>query len=462
MDQKRGRKSKTAIFEYNEEPKIENSKIEDNAPKKRGRPKTKNLDGSTQPKGNGKRGRKPKERVYEFVESTTNPFQADPKNDESDSESENETLILKIPIDNENDIYSIPEDDNGPEPFEGIKPRFSTYDKKTLSEIKERIESLPSKLKDIEKEREKEAQKYLKHLSSKDIKTTFQVQELIKDNDEENSEYKKEKKENIHENTQNKDTLFKKRSIPIDNYLSQSQVIVNYVSEYTLMPEFLTSQKNGKLPTRTNIHCWWDTYQFNHQPVGYPIKHTISNQHEIVLVGTHTKINSQPIKVTNHHEYPNDRFYVSGCFCSYNCMLAYVKSRHINCDQLLKYMFKVIHGNKLHIKPAPPFQALERFGGPLSITKFRESFDVIDYTLLEIPIISVPPNLEEKESINNNKFIDNNNNNNNNNKSIDNNNTIQNNTSQINGDLRLRRSKPLKGSKGTLENFMNIKLNLNI
>lgn len=454
MDQKKGRKSKITIFETTEEPKME-----DNAPKKRGRPKTKNLDGSTPPKGTGKRGRKPKERVYEYVESATNPFQTDIKSENFDSESENETLILKIPIDNENDNYSIPEDDNGPEPFEGIKPRFSTYDKKTLSEIKERIESLPSKLKDIEKEREKEAKKYLKYLSSKDIKTTFQVQELIKDNDEENSEYKEEKTENIYsEKTQNKDELFEKRSIPIDNYLSQSQVIVNYISEYTLMPEFISSQKTGKLPTKTNIHCWWDTYHFDHQPVGYPIKHTISNQHEIVLVGPHIKINTQPIKVTNHYEFPKDRFYVSGCFCSYNCMLAYIKSHHINCDQLLKYMFKTMHGNKLNIKPAPPFQALERFGGPLSITKFRESFDIIDYTLLKIPIISVPPNLEEKESIkNNNNYNSYNNNNNNTVKFIDAN-TQNNNNQNNNTDLRLKRSKPLKGSKGTLENFMNIKL----
>lgn len=465
MENKRGRKPKNAVFENGPDSPVANtdnpfSASIEKAPKKRGRPKTKNLDAPTQPKGTGKRGRKPKERVYAYIETSTNPFQGE---EQENSDSDNEALILQIPHDAESRITTISTDDAEPVPFEHPKPRFSSYDKKALSDIQNCIENLPSKLEDIEKEREKEAKKYMKHLSSKDVATAFPVQELFNEQN-----YKKEKIDFNFDNSFNKDTkiktstiennesndqLFQKRTNHVDKYMTKFDAKITYTSEYSLLPEFRQSTITGKLPTSTTVCCWWDTYPFDTQPVCYPTKYSLNNTFDINIIDS--RVNPETIKVKNYGEFPIGKYFVSGCFCSYNCLLAYIKTNKTipqNTEQLLHTMYKDIHKQSFKIKPAPPYQSLTRFGGPLTIKKFRESFDCIDYSLLRIPLISVLPTLEEKETCTNN-YSDNSNNiii-----ESIGPSSKVPQNKENC---LRLKRSKPLKGSKGTLENFMNIQV----
>ena len=133
---------------------------------------------------------------------------------------------------------------------------------------------------------------------------------------------------------------------------------------------------------KTDILCWWCCHNFDHVPIGIP-------------------------------EFINkDKFYLFGCFCSFNCMMAYnmdlndykIWDRQSNIYQMKN---KIDPENKITIHPAPPRQSLEIFGGPLSIQKFRESFFILnkEFRYFFPPMISIIGIIEEENRniINNSK-----------------------------------------------------------
>ena len=100
---------------------------------------------------------------------------------------------------------------------------------------------------------------------------------------------------------------------------------------------------------KTDIACWWCTYQFKTVPCFIPEKMY------------------------------NKTYYVFGCFCSYNCALAYILDMkdgrtHIRTS-LLKNLHKTIF-EKEHIECAPPREILKKFGGIITIEDFRNSFSM--------------------------------------------------------------------------------------
>ena len=122
----------------------------------------------------------------------------------------------------------------------------------------------------------------------------------------------------------------------------------------------------------TNIACWWCCHSFNNIPLGIP-------------------------------EYINkNEFNLSGCFCSFNCMMAYnidlndykLWDRQSNIYQMKN---KIDPENKMSIHPAPPRQTLNMFGGPLDINKFRESFFIVskEFRCFFPPMISIIGIIEE-------------------------------------------------------------------
>lgn len=133
--------------------------------------------------------------------------------------------------------------------------------------------------------------------------------------------------------------------------------IINYTSDFNKKiceskVNFYDKSQNQWIKN-TKIACWWCCHQFDHIPLGLP-------------------------------EYINkDKFYLSGCFCSFNCMMAYnldlndykIWNRQANIYQMKN---KIDPENKMTIKPAPPRQTLQMFGGPLTIQEFRESFYMIN------------------------------------------------------------------------------------
>jgi hypothetical protein len=127
-----------------------------------------------------------------------------------------------------------------------------------------------------------------------------------------------------------------------------------------------------KYEEQTNIACWWCCHNFNNIPLGIP-------------------------------EYINkNEFNLSGCFCSFNCMMAYnidlndykIWDRQSNIYQMKS---KIDPENKISIHPAPPRQTLNMFGGPLDINKFRESFFIVskEFRCFFPPMISIIGIIEE-------------------------------------------------------------------
>lgn len=140
----------------------------------------------------------------------------------------------------------------------------------------------------------------------------------------------------------------------------------------------LVDYKNGEtiINDHKNIACWWCTYEFDTQPCFIPDKIC------------------------------DNVYYVFGCFCSYNCALAY----NINmndykiitrcglifklCDQLCCCKPKI----------APPKEILIKFGGYMSIEEYRSGLKLCDknYRIIYPPMTSIVPIIEET-----NRYINN-------------------------------------------------------
>jgi len=140
---------------------------------------------------------------------------------------------------------------------------------------------------------------------------------------------------------------------------------------YESKVNFLNKSIN-KWEDTTNISCWWCCHKFDTIPLGIP---------EFIT---------------------KDNFYLFGCFCSFNCMMAYnvdlndykIWDRQANIYQLKNRLDPT---NKITIHPAPPRQTLNIFGGPLDIREFRESFFVLnkEFRYFFPPMISIIGIIEE-------------------------------------------------------------------
>jgi hypothetical protein len=107
--------------------------------------------------------------------------------------------------------------------------------------------------------------------------------------------------------------------------------------------------------------CWWCTYNFDTYPLFLPEK------------------------------FQNNKYYVFGNFCSFACIFAYNDNlddyrRNIR-NALIKKLYTDIFHTDCNIKPAGPREVLEKFGGPLTIDKYRDSKILCTKTIK----INIPP-----------------------------------------------------------------------
>lgn len=189
-----------------------------------------------------------------------------------------------------------------------------------------------------------------------------------------------------------------------------------YFTEVKIYPSDLNlfdSNQNKFIPHKTDLCCWWCTCQFDTFPTYLPEKYSENN------------------------------FYVSGCFCSFNCAGAYNLSLADNkvWDRysLLKLMYYMINKNKINsiadidINIAGPKELLDKYGGPMTIEEYRKNSKILgrEYHKLIPPFIPVNSGFEE---ITNSKI----------NSNIPNLSSIMN--SGKNPDNLIKRSKPLNNS----------------
>ena len=371
-------------------------------PKKRGRkstaaakPKSTTTNGDTNKKTDKKRGRKPKQKSYSV--------QGVPVDKLVDN---NEHIILHFPFKSK-DVY---QDDL----FSPCQDKLLEYSPE-LSEPQPYSADYSSHFATLTQEDN------LSHVCFLDKENQY---DNIKSNDI--LSYVEEEKEIPNTNVKEIDDI-----VPMDTYLDTDVYIQNSMSPYknekiimrknlnNIQYEFMDSNKKGEWPESTNIYCMWCCHPFEGPPCAIPVK------------------------------YIDDKFYVSGCFCSFNCATAYNFQDYKSGDvwerySLLNLMYKLIYEKSFtKIKAAPPREVLSIFGGYLNIDDYRKNMiqNIRDYKIIRPPIISMVPKVEES-------IIE-----------YNSNNPIPVDTERLNNaakKLRLKRQKPLMNQTHTLENFMDL------
>jgi len=186
-----------------------------------------------------------------------------------------------------------------------------------------------------------------------------------------------------------------------------------------IMYEFIDGNNRTDWPKNTNIYCMWCCHPFDSVPCALPEKML------------------------------NNKFYLSGCYCSFNCAAAH------NFDQkkynmwesytLLNLLYKKIYETAyIKIKLAPPRNVLKIFGGFLNVEEFRKNFLINkEYSVILPPMISLVPTIEEHifEDINNNSLYI----------PLDEDDVQK-------ATLKLKREKPLTDPRKTLESYMDLKI----
>ena len=235
---------------------------------------------------------------------------------------------------------------------------------------------------------------------------------------------------NLFENNIVKDDVYRgevhREELKESKELKEEDIKINKVIKKNLrniLYEFIQSNNDKTWPESTNIHCWWCCHQFNNTPCAIP------------------------------EYYKKEKFYVNGCFCSFNCAASYNFNKNDNNMwerySLLNLMYKKLFNQKsVKIDLAPPREVLKMFGGYMSIEEFRENSLRSEkvFTVIKPPLISIISKIEENIS--------------NINKSLKNNNSTinENILNKTQNTLKLKRNKPITNPNSTLQSFMDLKI----
>jgi hypothetical protein len=171
---------------------------------------------------------------------------------------------------------------------------------------------------------------------------------------------------------------FKEENDELKKYLTEiTPMYFTEIRKYSIDLKLFDLSNNQLIPKKTNICCWWCTYQFDTLPTYLPEK------------------------------YSKDQFYVSGCFCSFNCAGAY--NLNLNDNRiwerysLLKQLYYIINKDKIismadiEINVAGPKELLEKYGGPMKIEDYRKNSKILgrEYHPLIPPFVPQPLAFEE-------------------------------------------------------------------
>jgi len=368
---------------------IENEQIK----KKRGRKCKPKDESSISEKVQKKRGRKPKVKSNE-VDDEKIPKKRGRKPKEKIysvkelpktffEENKQEPLILHLPI------TSYDKTNNNPEPNSNDVLGYSIYDNSSNNNFTMDLNDSSSNI--------LPTQMNFMDFNNKNVFKNNEIINDIKEND--NS-----KKDNIE-----------------DDYKINRVVKKNLKN---IMYEFINANNDKVWPETTSIYCWWCCHPFNWMPCALP------------------------------EYYKKDKFYVNGCFCSFNCTASYNFSK---CDDdiwerysLLNLMYKKLYNTKfIKVNLAPPREILKIFGGYMTIDEFRENSLKNEkvFTVINPPLISIIPKIEENISNNYKANIKGN-------ISLVNENILN----KTQNSLKLKRNKPVTNPNSTLQSFMDLKI----
>lgn len=161
------------------------------------------------------------------------------------------------------------------------------------------------------------------------------------------------------------------------------------------IPTMIHHCKGGRLPDSTGIHCFWCRHSFETMPLGCPIKYVPSQVEkkyvsEITKDSYQIKENVDARKIEditsdmmdlNFEE--KDYYETDGIFCSFNCCLAWIDANKKNPlyatsrSLLMKLYLDIFEQSPKTLGPAPDWRLLTVYGGHLSITDYRKTFNKV-------------------------------------------------------------------------------------
>jgi hypothetical protein len=154
------------------------------------------------------------------------------------------------------------------------------------------------------------------------------------------------------------------------------QCVVTVYDKYTCLPtEIGLANIDLVKVTKVNIACWWCCHTFENYPIPCPI--SFDDKKNI--------------------------FKGQGCFCSFNCVKAYLLDTKMLSKDLgvFALFYKFLTGKSIYtdpVKAAPQKTLLNLFGGILSIDEFRETFtNLVTYKINVYPVIFIPTQIEVTE-----------------------------------------------------------------
>jgi hypothetical protein len=326
-------------------------------------------------KNHKKRGRKPKEKVYSIYKEEKNNV---------DNVDLDIHLILHLPIsikEVQNQLYMSdrdilqynptlsepkPYDENDYSNYEIINNASSPINTKeniwnnilSKNEENSRMNDIPNNINNSLMENDinqiNQINTIIENSKMSDISTVFENKSLQRSNNM-----------NPIQNVTNNDVPEKQKSnslLFLNNDNSKKRII-------QIMFEFIDSKNKNEWPINTNIYCMWCCHPFDWSPCAIP------------------------------QSYIDEKFMVSGCYCSFNCAASYIFNEKVSTMwekySLLNLMYKKIYGTPfVKIPLAPPRQLLKIFGGILTIEEFRENSQKF-YKVVEPPLIPILPKVEE-------------------------------------------------------------------
>ena len=190
----------------------------------------------------------------------------------------------------------------------------------------------------------KKQQRTIKDMFDISEHTPIGNESIDTENDDETKENEQQEK-----NTLNKNTIQK-----------SNKKISDDAKKHNILSNLMINDTWANL---TNYHCYWDCHPFDSVPYGIPVK------------------------------YKNDKFYVTGCFCSLECAVSYNFESNDNLgDAWERYNLINLLPNKLnynkHVNPALSRKCLKIFGGDMDINTFRNNIekkllaDVLHYPMV--------------------------------------------------------------------------------
>ena len=204
-----------------------------------------------------------------------------------------------------------------------------------------------------------------------DLLSTFDSDDdSIKSDDEINSDNELDYNENNYKKKY-LDILekYKEKEIELNKYKNKQKNINLYepnvykeMINHIIDLKLINKDTNKVIDIQENKSaCWWCSYEFNNIPCFIPEK------------------------------YYNDKYYVFGCFCSVNCASEY----NLNLNDYKMHeryaLLKKLYNNLIDDvdKIAPPKEVLTKYGGIVTIEKYRENFKICnrDYILKLPPVI---------------------------------------------------------------------------